>query len=116
MDANSRNTDSSHHHDRTHRTQETPTPASGQAPLHAQGGRETSPARGASRSTPDPVHGSFTTPRIGRSQESVVEIDRDAFYDCFGIYPDDLRRSFATALNEFWESLRPVELHPRRRG
>jgi hypothetical protein len=113
MDANSRNCSSSHQHDRTHRAPETPTPATGQAPLHAQGGRETPPARDTSGSTTDPVHRSFTTPRIGRSQESGVEIDRDAFYECFGIYPDDLRRSFATAIEL---ALRPVELHPRRRG
>jgi rRNA maturation protein Nop10 len=52
MDANSRNCSSNHQHDRTHRTTETPTPATGQAPLHDPGGRETPPARGPEGSTP----------------------------------------------------------------
>jgi hypothetical protein len=116
MDANSRNTDSSHHHDRTHRAQETPTPATGQAPLHAQGGRESAPARGATRSAPFVVRVGLEAARSAATRsgkQSGVEIDRDEFYECFGIYPDELRRSFATAL-EF--ALRPVELHSRRRG
>jgi hypothetical protein len=116
MDANSRNTDSSHHHDRTHRTQETATPATGQAPLHAQSGRETPPARGTGGSTPFVVRVGVEAARSAATRsgkQSGVEIDRDEFYECFGIYPDELRRSFATALEL---ALRPVELHPRRRG
>jgi hypothetical protein len=111
MDANSRNCSSNHQHDRTHRTPQTPTPAAGQAPLHAQSGREAPPARGQGGSTPDPLHGREQEDGSG-SQESGVEIDRDAFYECFGIYPDDLGRSFATAIEL---ALRPVELRPRRR-
>jgi hypothetical protein len=65
MDANSRNTDSSHHHDRAHGLSaeetlhfadcELPGDHKGscdQAPLHAQGGREATPARDTQGSTP----------------------------------------------------------------
>jgi hypothetical protein len=72
-----------------------------QAPLHAEGGRETPPARDPQGSTPFVVRVGLEAARSAAtrsSKESGVEIDRDAFYDCFGIYPDDLRLSFATAL------------------
>jgi hypothetical protein len=55
MDANSRNCSSSHHHDRTHRTQETPTPATGQASLHAGGGHKDPPARDTQGPKTDPL-------------------------------------------------------------
>jgi hypothetical protein len=129
MDANSRNIDSSHHHDRTHGLSaeetlhladcELPGDHAGscdQAPLHTGGRRETPPARDTQGSTPFVVRVGLEAARSAATRsgkQSGVAIDRDAFYDCFGIYPDDLRRSFATALEL---ALRPVELHTRRRG
>jgi hypothetical protein len=117
MDANSRNCSSSQQHDRTHRTQETPTPASGQASLHDPGGCETTPARGTEGSTPFAVCVGLEATRsypAGSGAEAAENLGRAAA---------DVRAGFLTALDPVLRSilnflefaLRLVELHPRRR-
>jgi hypothetical protein len=114
MDANSRNTDSSHHHDRTHRTQETPTPATGQAPLHAQSGRETPPARGQGRSAPFVV-------RVGleaaRSYPARQRASRDTIRNDLWLYGNayvttDGERIDPTTLVIYSNPCRTVDLYP----
>jgi hypothetical protein len=112
MDANSRNCSSSHQHDRTHRAPETPTPATGQAPLHAQGGRETPPARDTQGSTPFVVRVGLEAARSYPASQGESASDL-----ILRITADIFRRNGLSASRaefaawELWTALRPLDLH-----
>jgi hypothetical protein len=113
MDANSRNCSSSHQHDRTHRTQETHTPATGQAPLHAQGGRETTPARDTQGQAPFVVRVGLEAARSyhetpEESEQDLIHRVTADHFRAYGLTFEQSRR----AADDLWLALRALELHP----
>jgi hypothetical protein len=112
MDANSRNTDSSHHRDRTHIDRKEP-PAKNQAPLHTQGGRETTPARDTQGQTPFVVRVGIEAARSYHAtpEESERDLIHRVTADHFRAYGLTFEQS-RRAADDLWLALRALELHP----
>lgn len=112
MDANSRNCSSNHQHDRTHRTQETPTLATGQAPLHVEGGRETPSARRAARSTPFVVRVGLEAARNYPTRQRESADDRIHRITDAEFFDEQRRAVILAALDEYEHALRALDMHP----